>query len=488
MKLSKHIAIGVIAVSGVVIFNTVKVEATTAVVDVQSLYLREKASTSSDMVDGLVKGQKLEVIEKLDGWYKVEADGKIGYVSADFVTVKDENKEETKSTEKQETKQEETKPEEKNEEKTASEEKETKQEDEIKQEEKNTENSENNKEEKQESSKNTKSEVKEFKVKQATLENDAKAYILPLINSNVLKELKKGTQVTIYDETNNWYYIQDDEISAWVNKTVFGEIIEQEENTKTEETKSIEEKETKQEETKSEEKNEEKTASEEKEITKKSMYVNNTGGINVREGAGTDYKVVTSLSFNDMVYVIAEVGDWYKVEVNEGVGYIAKRLLSEKEQDTTSRGAEERTVESDEQNQVEEQRSSASSASSVGEEIAEFAKQYLGCPYVYGASGPSSFDCSGFTMYVFKNFGINLSHSATAQSKNGDYIAKEDLMPGDLVFFKDYQTMDGIGHVGIYVGDGNFIHASSGTGYCVKISTLLSGSYNTRYETARRLV
>ena len=58
----------------------------------------------------------------------------------------------------------------------------------------------------------------------------------------------------------------------------------------------------------------------------------------------------------------------------------------------------------------------------------------------------------------------------------------------DLVFFKDYETMDGIGHCGIYIGDGNFIHASSGTGYCVKISTLLSGSYATRYETARRVI
>ena len=476
MKLSKHIAIGVIAVSGAIIFNTTKVEATTAVVDVQSLYLREKASTSSDMVDGLIKGQKLEVIEKLDGWYKVEADGKTGYVSADFVTIKDENKEETKTTEKQESKSEE-----KVEEKTETKQEETKQEE-------NTNNTTNSQEPKQESSKETKREVKEFKVKQATLENNAKAYILPLINSNVLKELKKGTQVTIYDETNNWYYIQDDEISAWVNKTAFGEVIEIEENTTTEETNK-EEKETKQEdETKQEEKNGDNAATEEKEITKKSMYVNNPGGINVREGAGTDYKVVTSLSFNDMVYVVAEVGDWYKVEVNEGVGYIAKRLLSEKEQDTTSRGAEERIIENDEQVQSEEQRSNVSSASSVGEQIVEFAKQYLGCPYVYGASGPSSFDCSGFTMYVFKNFGINLSHSATAQSKNGDYVAKDDLMPGDLVFFKDYETMNGIGHVGIYVGDGNFIHASSGTGYCVKISTLLSGSYNTRYETARRLV
>lgn len=91
-------------------------------------------------------------------------------------------------------------------------------------------------------------------------------------------------------------------------------------------------------------------------------------------------------------------------------------------------------------------------------------------------------------MYVYKNFGIRLSHSATAQSKNGVYVAKEDLQPGDLVFFKDYETMNGIGHVGIYIGNGDFIHASSGTGYCVKVSTLLSGSYLNRYETARRLV
>lgn len=90
-------------------------------------------------------------------------------------------------------------------------------------------------------------------------------------------------------------------------------------------------------------------------------------------------------------------------------------------------------------------------------------------------------------MYT-KKFGVNLTHSATAQSKNGTYVAKENLQPGDLVFFKDYETMAGIGHCGIYIGEGNFIHASSGTGNCVKISTLLSGSYLQRYETARRLI
>ena len=91
-------------------------------------------------------------------------------------------------------------------------------------------------------------------------------------------------------------------------------------------------------------------------------------------------------------------------------------------------------------------------------------------------------------MYVYQKFGVTLSHSARAQSKVGTAVEKENLQLGDLVFFKDYETMDGIGHCGIYIGDGNFIHASSGTGYCVKISTLLSGSYATRYETARRVI
>ena len=91
-------------------------------------------------------------------------------------------------------------------------------------------------------------------------------------------------------------------------------------------------------------------------------------------------------------------------------------------------------------------------------------------------------------MYVYKHFGYSLSHSATAHSYEGTAISKENLQVGDLVFFSDYQTLEGIGHCGIYIGNGEFIHASSGSGYCVKISNLLSGSYNTRYVTARRLI
>ena len=475
MKLLKHLSIGVVALSSVALLGTTNVEATTAVVNVKSLYLREKASTSSDMVDGLVKGQKLEVLEELDGWYKVKADGEIGYVSADYVDIEENTSTTEQKTEEINTEtenQEETQTEEQKVEENQAEENKV---EEQKQEEQPKE------QEKVATTETKKVEVKEFKSREATIEKDAKAYILPLINSNVLKEVKSGSKVTLLDEVNGWYYFEDEYINGWISKKAFGEEVNNNSET-TSNTENIEQENT--EETNTEtEKQEEETKVEETEISKTEMFVN-TSSVYVRKGPGTDYDVIDSLILNDKVYAIAEAEDWYKVEVDGEVGYIAKRLLSDKEQTTTSRSAEERNIESE--NDREEV--SSTTYSSVGEEIADFAQEYLGCKYVYGGSGPSTFDCSGFTMYVYRNFGINLSHSATAQSRVGEYVSKDDLQPGDLVFFKDYETMDGIGHVGIYIGDGNFIHASSGTGYCVKISTLLSGSYNTRYATARRLV
>ena len=89
-------------------------------------------------------------------------------------------------------------------------------------------------------------------------------------------------------------------------------------------------------------------------------------------------------------------------------------------------------------------------------------------------------------MYVYKQFGINLPHSATAQSKIGTKVEKSNIQPGDLVFFSDYRTYKGIGHVGIYIGDNKFVHASTEkTG--VITSSLTSGSYVKRYVTATRL-
>ena len=111
MKLTKHLVIGGLALSCVAMMGTSCVNATTAIVDVQSLNLREGPSTSSDSIDGLLRGEELEVLEQLDGWYKVKVRGDVGYVASDYVKIKDENevKEEPKEEQKEESTPEETK-------------------------------------------------------------------------------------------------------------------------------------------------------------------------------------------------------------------------------------------------------------------------------------------------------------------------------------------------------------------------------------------
>jgi peptidoglycan DL-endopeptidase CwlO len=111
--------------------------------------------------------------------------------------------------------------------------------------------------------------------------------------------------------------------------------------------------------------------------------------------------------------------------------------------------------------------------------VVGIAMQYLGIPYVYGGSTPAGFDCSGFVMYVYAQVGVSLPHNAAAQYGYGTPVDRSQLQPGDLVFF------NGLGHNGIYIGGGNFIH-SPHTGDVVKISSL-SGWYASTWVGARRL-
>jgi len=111
--------------------------------------------------------------------------------------------------------------------------------------------------------------------------------------------------------------------------------------------------------------------------------------------------------------------------------------------------------------------------------VVGIAMRYLGVPYVWGGASPAGFDCSGLVMYVFSQVGVSLPHNAAAQYGYGSPVSSGDLQPGDLVFF------DGLGHVGIYIGGGQFIHAPH-TGDVVKISSL-SGWYAATYVGARRL-
>jgi cell wall-associated NlpC family hydrolase len=116
----------------------------------------------------------------------------------------------------------------------------------------------------------------------------------------------------------------------------------------------------------------------------------------------------------------------------------------------------------------------------LGVRIARYAKRFVGVPYVYGGMSPRGFDCSGFTAYVYRRFGIRLPHYTVAQYRRGRNVRVRRLRPGDLVFFH------GLGHVGLYVGKGRFVHAPR-RGTRVRVEPL-AGWYRSRLVGVRRLV
>ena len=127
----------------------------------------------------------------------------------------------------------------------------------------------------------------------------------------------------------------------------------------------------------------------------------------------------------------------------------------------------------------------AAAPAALGEQLVETAKQYLGTPYVWGGMSESGFDCSGFVNYVYDAYGVDLERVAQSiYSKNGTYVEKSDLRAGDLVFFGYSGTS--ITHVGMYIGGGQFIHASSGSGKVV-ITELSSNYYTRMYVGAKRI-
>lgn len=134
--------------------------------------------------------------------------------------------------------------------------------------------------------------------------------------------------------------------------------------------------------------------------------------------------------------------------------------------------------------------SATSNAVSVGTQIVEYGKNFLGTPYKFGASTSTTsvFDCSSFMKYIFKKYGITLPRTSAAQSKEGYAVSKSNLQVGDLVFFSSGSRANGsnVTHVAVYMGDGKILHTYGKPG--VMISDLNSGNWKRTYLKARRVL
>ena len=181
--------------------------------------------------------------------------------------------------------------------------------------------------------------------------------------------------------------------------------------------------------------------------------------LNVRTEPSTQSDILGLLPYGSSVEIHEHIGSWYKIDFMEQVAYIFGDYVAISEKKAQEEIQADLTA------------------------LTEIAKLYIGTPYVYGGSSPDGFDCSGFVKYVYSKIGVDLPRTSNGQAKIGTYVTAEQLQPGDIVCF-GYGSY--IGHVGIYVGDGQFIHAPRrGTTVCYSD---INGSYGGPLKYARRIL
>ena len=346
----------------------------------------------------------------------------------------------------------------------------------------------------QNSTKNITIEVnKEYEVNQEIV-----LKTMPIIYSKQKGSITEG-KITIIEELNDWYRISNLENEGWVRKSNIQNAIVEENIENTENNDQKEETNT------SDVENVTKTDNDEKEeATNTITEISKVGyvkadGLNIREEPTTSSEAIHSLSFNSKITITGEVDGWYRINYEGKVGFVSQKYVSDtKLPENTSRGGVDRTsanevneknveVSSAETNDVnEEQEEETTTETVTGNQVVEYAKKYLGYKYVAGGSSQKGFDCSGFTTYVFKHFGISLNRASKGQIKNGVAVEKSKLQAGDLVIFNN-ESNSAIGHVGIYIGSGKFIHAANKK-EGVTITELSMSYYSKRYVGARRVI
>ncbi|MCA1668444.1 MAG: C40 family peptidase [Thermomicrobia bacterium] len=233
------------------------------------------------------------------------------------------------------------------------------------------------------------------------------------------------------------------------------------------------------------------------------VKVTNTdsAGVRLRSDAGYSADVLTILEEGAVVTVTGtpttdtKGNSWVPVSFDGTKGFVVGPYLTKTDAAATKKTPLPTPPSSNQTDQSSTQSSTSAAsapqsapatATSLGAKIVATAMKFVGYPYVWAGASPSGFDCSGFVMYIAQQAaGQNITHSIGQQAASGQYVAKENLQPGDLVFFANTYTA-GLSHAGIYVGGGRFVHAENeGTG--VVVSSINDGYYGPKYYTARRL-
>ena len=406
----------------------------TGKITAETIRIRAEATTDSKIIEIGNAGEKVDIVGLEGDWYKVSFKGKTGYIYKDYLTPDGEvtssnqtNENTSDATQSPETS---TTPE------------------------------------------TTPSETPTQTTNDKAMElgnvvnKETSAYLLPNFTSTKIEKVNKDQEIKLITTMANWAKIEINQKEAWIPKTFLMKEVS------VETTKPTEQQPEETTETQPEKQQPEQTT---QPAVSKAAYISSNASAHFRSGPSTSSQSLGKLPKNTKITITGEENGWYKVSYNGKEGYISKSLVTEGEPPATTSS----------RSQEEPRSATTTTAQASSNNVVQVAESYEGSRYVSGGSSPSGFDCSGFTQYVYGKCGITLSRTSYTQATQGTAVGKSELQPGDLLLFHYYGSSS-IGHVGIYVGNGKFIHAAN-SNRGVVYDSIESGYYADNYAGARRL-